>query len=816
MDDPNDFSAMASLAAPTPVAPTVEPSPAPAGDVPKNEAPRDHIAALLSAGASQGDIERYAKGQGIDPSRIKGLGEAVTFRDQHPDAAPSSVRLYSDPIAIAPKPDTLSGLTPQAVEDRFSHLPALMKPGLGDAVSNGIFQGLDTEAGALTQAAGTAIAHPIDTYISGGQNVADSYHDARTTGLARVDYANQHNPNAAPLADFVGAMINPIGAEAKGITGAMKVAGGMGLVSGFENNNGSLADRAENAGINGAISAVAAPVIGGVVGGLATGANKLSGGRLANFLESRAANGTNETIFNRTGQTPVPTPVEPTQGQNVIDASDRLSRGDVKVEPSAPMVGGTISQKLAAGSDQTLLGGLQISRGLNRLNTGLDAANSNAAREAGGVAGRSLDETASRISDPSVEGSLGSYEARSGAQADALYEDAYARGGEHVELNTPAMIARLDSEISRMEKNPTPPAGLQNLSQLRQTLDSGTWTPRGLRDLRTGFGDQLEAGDRTTREAANRLWGPLSDDIQNGFRNIGKDDAANAFAKADKFYNDRAKNLDDIVPHILGNLKSGERVADSLVNLSRSDGQRLNRALGLMEPAQAGEVRGALITNLGLAKDANQNAAGNQFSPAEWATNWSKMSDDGKKMFNGRVSSDLNDLATVIQGVKTSGRMRNNSNTAGALNVLNILHKIGNFGGGGALVGAVGGGVPLALSSVGSAILGHVMSSPGVARALVGRARGQTPAWFANRLNGIAARSSVEVAKALRGMISADDSTQANPVAAKHDPNDFSDMASEFNPGATVADTTPDAPDPVDNSNPRPFVDPNAEPVEPQ
>ena len=169
--------------------------------------------------------------------------------------------------------------------------------------------------------------------------------------------------------------------------------------------------------------------------------------------------------------------------------------------------------------------------------------------------------------------------------------------------------------------------------------------------------------------------------------------------------------------------------------------------------------------SLGQPTAANADAYGEGFSPSLWATNWNKMSDDAKVVFKPSVRTDLNDLANVIEGVKNSGRMRNNSNTANALNVFHTMFKVGKFVVEGAALGsAVATGHGLASIPM-SAGLGRAMVSPGVARAIAGRIEGRPSEWFANRLNGIAARSSPAIANTLRELIMAD-----NP---RHDiPND--------------------------------------------
>jgi hypothetical protein len=172
---------------------------------------------------------------------------------------------YVDQIGIgaeAAKPDTLSGFSVAQIREAFKNTPESMRPGLQDLIMQGLFAGLQNEFAGGVTAIGNAIAHPITAYETGGQSVADAYSKGRTRSQAAVDYARADHPYLAIPAEITGALINPIGASAKGLAGAAKVGAGYGAVTGAVNSNGNLQERAVEGAKGAAIGAVAAPAIG--------------------------------------------------------------------------------------------------------------------------------------------------------------------------------------------------------------------------------------------------------------------------------------------------------------------------------------------------------------------------------------------------------------------------------------------------------------------------------------------------------------------------------------------------------------------------
>ena len=315
-------------------------------------------------------------------------------------------------------------------------------------------------------------------------------------------------------------------------------------------------------------------------------------------------------------------------------------------------------------------------------------------------------------------------------------------GGAQIE--TPRTLATINSMIDQAERTPGNTPGLDHLMRLRDDLtpsadqivptglldqsgnpitrtvpgDRAQFAIDNLRNLRTSFGDNFDAGQRAARDNAKKLWGPLSDDIQAGLRGAGRDDAADAYKAADQHWAQRQSNLDDIVDPILGN-RSHELLANRISDLSRNDSDLLSRGLDLMAPDQAAHVKSAIVGDLGRANSGQQNAAGDAFSISKYGTDWDKLSDGVKQhLLNGGEGQKLQDLAKMSEAAKAAGRYRNTSGTGRALNALDLL-KTGVSG----AIG-IGGEAAGGLTTMGGTLaaqygLGHALSSPTVARGLV-------------------------------------------------------------------------------------------------
>jgi hypothetical protein len=432
------------------------------------------------------------------------------------------------------------------------------------------------------------------------------------------------------------------------------------------------------------------------------------------------------------------------QGREVLDAADRLSRDGLTVAPLPGDAGGALARGASAVSDAGIVSNVPYSRGVDGYLAATQAVRDRAAHGLSDGAGvRSIDHVAGDVQN-SV-GGLGDYEARSAEAIGNQYDNA-ARLAAGVQIATPRTRQALDTLIAQREAIPGDVSGLDPLRALRDDLtptpdrtirpslwdrivngartqtiagDPAQYAIDSLRRLRTSFGDNFDSSQRSAREAANLIWPHLSQDIQDGLRNAGRADAADAYSAADRAWAERATNLDEVVRPILGNRNQGQ-LADHLINLSRNDPDGLSRALGIMRPDMAAQVRGALVGNLGRAKSGAQNAAGDAFSLQSFLTDWDKVHPTLKtSMLSGQEGQDLQDLARLAQAARDAGRYRNTSGTARAADALGLLKSLGSTlsgPGGGFAVGGIPGA---AAGLAGQYGLGRAMASPTLARGLV-------------------------------------------------------------------------------------------------
>ncbi len=421
-----------------------------------------------------------------------------------------------------------------------------------------------------------------------------------------------------------------------------------------------------------------------------------------------------------------------TAGRKILDAADRLD-----VAPLPADVGGALTRGVNAAGEAGLVSNIPISASKSKYLDSLQAVRDGAASSLlpTGVAPRTLDQTADSVLNGA--GGLGDYEARSGELGGRLYDQAAALA-DNTQIQTPRTLATVNGLIEQAQRTPGNTPGYQALVQLRDDLtptadqivqpsifdrefggQTGPSTIPGnpaqfsvdtLRRLRTSFGDNFDINQRSAREAAKSIWGPLSEDIQEGLRGAGRGDAADAYKLADQHWAQRQQNLDEIVNPILGN-RSKEQLADKLSSLSQNDSDLLGRGLDLMAPDQAAHVKASLIGELGRANAGTSNATNDAFSIGKFGTDWNKLSDGVKEhLLNGNEGNQLQDLAVLSQGARDAGRYANHSQTG---RVVEAFHRLGQIASGGA------GYATLGKSLVGEGLIGGALSSPTVGRGIV-------------------------------------------------------------------------------------------------
>ncbi|MEG3124783.1 hypothetical protein [Sphingomonas sp. GB1N7] len=756
---PAHHAAPAQIQAPAPVAP-IEPGPAPTpapvdweanmqvhGDQKATVSEADQqlnadIAMLINNGATKEQIgARLAKdGKGLDT--LSGLDEALAWRAHNKGTIQVGLRTNVDKAPVE------------------YHGP---DKGKFDAVVTGALDaaslGSADEVGAGVDALGNSIGNIVG--LGDGQSIGDRYAQTRDENRTQLKDASYYNPGSYLGGQVIGSLATlPIGGEAALGRTALQTAARAGAegaayggVYGFNSADGGVADRLEAGAKGAALGAGLGSVIGGVTG------------RIGERIAANRAN--------------------PSEARQLLNAADNLNAGVPRNEQIRPVIGhtsnGGIGSTLTATGEGLLIpghvGGIQRATRAVEENSGL-ARDRIANNAAGGVA-EDLNAVAARQANPHSPGSLAAYESESRLASDHLYQQAADAAG-NVQLSTPRTIQAIDRKLAQWDAVPGGVAGSQALRDLRDNLSRGTFSVDGLRRLRTSFGDSIDSGNRTVREAANSLWPRLSEDISGGLSRNGLGDAARLYRQADQNYAARGQNLESIRTILGDGMHSADTVADNIARMSRTDYGQLARSISVLPADQQASVRGAIINNLGRALPSKQDLTGESFSLETFLTNWGrdKFSNEAKAaILPPQTVRDLDNLARVASANRAL-RGKGNASRSG--------YTVGNI----AELGAVGVGGLLSLPVIGAFGGGKLLASPGVARALVNLSENRGIEIVAKRLSE-AARRNPAMAQNITGLrdalvsgkvpdhpVTIDGRPKVDPVAAAPapEPNPFDEF----------------------------------------
>lgn len=221
-----------------------------------------------------------------------------------------------------------------------------------------------------------------------------------------------------------------------------------------------------------------------------------------------------------------------------------------------------------------------------------------------------------------------------------------------------------------------------------------------IKDVRTDIGK--EAASRAifgTPEQADfkQLYGGLSEDMKNAARvtdmgsgpqpnNIGP--AQTALGRANSFYSRAMGRADDLSS--LANRSTPEGAYGAVASSLNSGPSVYQRLRGVISPDARQKVVATVVDELGAAPAGQQNAAGDNWSPRAFLTNYNRM-DAGSRteLFKripggGKMADNLADIAKTADMLGDSSKVwANASGTAPALTARATLGTIG--------AGAVGG-----------------------------------------------------------------------------------------------------------------------------
>jgi hypothetical protein len=258
-----------------------------------------------------------------------------------------------------------------------------------------------------------------------------------------------------------------------------------------------------------------------------------------------------------------------------------------------------------------------------------------------------------------------------------------------VSIKAKNAITTIDEQIAELQSAPKVNAPLiKELKKFRNDLSAnGGVKVSGMRDLRTAAQKAAYTDDlRST--PAKRVLGIVADsisgDIDAGLTHAGRGNAAKAFKTADAYWRDRVEYIDGVLEPIIGKAKSGEAVLNAVEQMAQGKGKGVQTLMKLMrsvDKSEASDIRATIIDRMGRASAGQQNAEGTGYSATTFLTNWNKMSAKGKAAIftDPAQRKNLDDLATVADSMKQSGKYANHSNTGSA--AINQVFLSGGVGG---------------------------------------------------------------------------------------------------------------------------------------
>lgn len=329
-------------------------------------------------------------------------------------------------------------------------------------------------------------------------------------------------------------------------------------------------------------------------------------------------------------------------------------------------------------------------------------------------------QDAEQAGEAATQGAL-KFRTSSRDQVGRMYERARA-GTENVRIEPKQAYEALDANIAELSTIPGASDQVAALQALRAEMEKiGPLTVDGIRGMRTAMRTRfmkegLVGSDLERR--VNQVIESASEDLANGLADEGLTEAAAMLRQADAAHRVRMQTMEEVIMPIIGKKGqfSGEQVMRNLQTATQGNNARFTKFMNSLPESDRNTVSASIIAALGRPNVGEQGAAEAGFSLGKFLTDWNKLGPTARKaLLSPQARAQLDDLAKIAEGTKASQKLLNRSNTG--------------------LVGTTLGTGMLAMDSLatmgaglaGQYVVGRLLSSPSVTKALVKISRAKTP-----------------------------------------------------------------------------------------
>lgn len=244
--------------------------------------------------------------------------------------------------------------------------------------------------------------------------------------------------------------------------------------------------------------------------------------------------------------------------------------------------------------------------------------------------------------------------------------DKYVQPGEKFPVqNSAKLLNDIAAEAAGAKNLQAMKMSDEGVSLLRSMADDaanngGTLPYTAIKQYRSRIGELLSSPELRGKEAAKRVYGALSADMESAFGNKGEQALA-AYQKANKFYQSGAQRMDNFLQPIFGQ-KTPEKAFKAALSGTKEGATQLGQIMKSLKGDERRVVSDTVLERLGKATPGAQNAEGDVFSVATYLTNWNKLSDSAKKVLfgDGGRRASLDRIARIAERVKDVERIGGN------------------------------------------------------------------------------------------------------------------------------------------------------------